>query len=74
MVSTAFAHDHEYVDAISPAHTTPAGRKIGSERMLRIFHGDPKGTFIKVVDFESGKIVAAAKWNMYRAGRVPPQP
>ncbi|KAJ4989177.1 hypothetical protein SVAN01_05256 [Stagonosporopsis vannaccii] len=73
IVSLAFAHDHEYVDAIFPAHTTPLGRKIGSERMLQMFHGDSNGHFMKVVDRESGKIVAAAKWNIYKAGEVQPQ-
>lgn len=74
IVSLAFAHDHEYMDAIFPAHTTQEGRKIGSERMLQMFHGDPNGHFLKVTDGESGKIVAAAKWNIYTSGQVSPQP
>lgn len=74
IVSLAFANDHEYVDAVFPAHTTPAGRKVGSERMLQTFHGDPYGNFVKVVDSDTGDIIAAAKWNIYKAGEVPPQP
>ncbi|KXH68602.1 hypothetical protein CSAL01_05962 [Colletotrichum salicis] len=41
IVSLAFANDHEFVDAIFPAHSSPEGRKLGSERMLATFHGDP---------------------------------
>ncbi|KAJ4366099.1 hypothetical protein N0V83_007734 [Neocucurbitaria cava] len=74
IVSLAFANDHEYVDAVFPAHTTPAGRVRGSERMLDIFHGDPYGNFLKVVDTGTGKMVAAAKWNLYEGGPLPPQP
>lgn len=74
IVSLAFANDHEYVDAVFPAHTTPAGRKVGSERILDIFHGDPYGNFLKVVDKDTGAMVAAAKWNLYKGGEIPPQP
>ena len=74
IISCAFAHDHEYFDAIFPYHDTAEGRKIGSERMLQIFHGDPNGTFIKAIDVETDTIVGAAKWNIYTAGEVPPQP
>ncbi|KAL1609176.1 hypothetical protein SLS59_001540 [Nothophoma quercina] len=74
IISLAFAHDHEYVDAIFPAHATPAGRRIGTERMLQIFQGDSYGHFMKVVDHDSGKVIAAAKWNIYESGEIPPQP
>jgi hypothetical protein len=74
LVSLAFANDHEYVDAVFPAHNTPAGRKAGSERMLQLFHGDPYGNIIKCVDNETGTIVAAAKWNFYNGGDIPAQP
>jgi hypothetical protein len=74
IVSLAFANDHEYVDAVFPAHNTTAGRKAGSERMLQLFHGDPYGNIIKCVDTETGTIVAAAKWNLYNGGNVPAQP
>jgi len=74
IVSQAFANDHEYVDAVFPLHDTPAGRAAGSERMLQMFHGDPNGNFLKVVDTDTGTIVAAAKWNIYKDGDVPPQP
>lgn len=74
IVSLAFGHDHEYMDAVFPAHSTPEGRKIGSERMLQTFHGDPYGHFMKLIDTDTGIIAAAAKWNIYRGGEVPPQP
>lgn len=74
IISLAFANDHEYFDAIFPAHDTLEGRKVGSERMLQIFQGDPFGNFLKAVDTKTGKIVGAAKWNVYKAGEVPPQP
>ncbi|KAF3046629.1 hypothetical protein E8E12_011309 [Didymella heteroderae] len=48
--------------------------KIGSERMLQIFQGDPYGNFMKVVDDDTGTIAGAAKWNLYKSGEVPPQP
>lgn len=70
IVSLAFANDHEYVDAILPAHDTPEGRKIGSERMLQMFQGDPYGNFVEVVDNDTGVTVAAAKWNIYKGGEV----
>ena len=73
IVSLAFANDHEYVDAVFPLHATPAGRKAGGERMLHIFQGDPYGHFMKVVDNDTGTIIAAAKWNIYN-GNIPPQP
>ncbi|KAJ8115305.1 hypothetical protein OPT61_g3013 [Boeremia exigua] len=56
IVSLAFAHDHEYVDAVFPAHATPEGRRA------------------RTVDNDTGTIVAAAKWNFYKDGDVPPQP
>ncbi|UPX11704.1 uncharacterized protein EKO05_0002296 [Ascochyta rabiei] len=62
------------MDAVFPAHQTSAGRKVGSERMLQIFHGDPYSNFMKAVDNDTGEIVAAAKWNIYKGGEVPPQP
>jgi hypothetical protein len=74
IISLAFANDHEYFDAIFPAHDTPEGRKVGTERMLQIFHGDPFGNFLKAVDTKTGKIVGAAKWNVYKDGEIPPQP
>ncbi|KAJ4335005.1 hypothetical protein N0V95_009022 [Ascochyta clinopodiicola] len=74
IISLAFANDHEYMEAVFPAHHTPAGRKIGSERMLQTFRGDPYSNFMKVVDNDTGEIVAAAKWNIYKGGKVPPLP
>lgn len=74
IISLAFGHDHEYMDAIFPAHDTPEGRRAGSERMLQIFHGDPYGHFMKVVETDTGIVAGAAKWNIYKSGEVPPQP
>jgi hypothetical protein len=74
IISLAFAHDHEYMDAVFPAHDTPEGRRAGTERLLQLFHGDPYGNILKVVDTETGKIVASAKWNLYNGGPIPPQP
>ncbi|KAJ4382912.1 hypothetical protein N0V86_002139 [Didymella sp. IMI 355093] len=74
IISLAFGHDHEYMDAIFPAHDTIEGRRAGAERMLQIFHGDPYGHFVKVIDEDTGIIAGAAKWNVYKSGEVPPQP
>lgn len=62
------------MEAIFPHHDTPAGRKAGSERLLKSVHEDKNGIFLKLVDIGSGTIVAAAKWNIYKGGPVPPQP
>ncbi|KAL2876991.1 hypothetical protein SGCOL_007825 [Colletotrichum sp. CLE4] len=74
IVSLAFANDHEFVDAVFPAHSSPEGRKLGSERMLATFHGDPYSIFLKCINTDTGRIVAAAKWNIYKGGPVPPPP
>ncbi|KAG7045317.1 Acyl-CoA N-acyltransferases (Nat) [Colletotrichum scovillei] len=74
IVSLAFANDHEFVDAVFPEHSTSEGRKLGSERMLAMFHGDPYSIFLKCIDTNTGQIVAAAKWNVYKDGPVPPLP
>ncbi|KAJ0323940.1 hypothetical protein COL5a_008056 [Colletotrichum fioriniae] len=74
IVSLAFANDHEFVDAVFPAHSSPEGRKLGSSRMLAMFRGDPYSVFLKCIDTDTGKMVAAAKWNIYKGGPVPPSP
>ncbi|KAK3308295.1 acyl-CoA N-acyltransferase [Chaetomium strumarium] len=74
ILSDTFAHDHEYVDAVFHKHDTPEGRKNGAEQLLNTYRQDPYGHFIKVVDTDTGKTVGAAKWNIYKAGEVPPQP
>lgn len=71
IVSSAFGHDHPYIDAVFPDHGTEHGRKRGGERMLAIKNSDPNTTFIKVVDMLSGKMIALAKWNVYKDGTVP---
>lgn len=73
IISDAFAHDHEYCDAVFHKHDTPEGRKSGTQLMTHIYHNDPVGHFVKAVETETGKIVGAAKWNIYKAGEVPPQ-
>lgn len=74
IISLAFGHDHDYMDAIFPAHDTLEGRRAGSERILQIFYGDPHGHFMKVVDIDTGCVAGAAKWNIYEGGKAPPQP
>ncbi|KAJ4294061.1 hypothetical protein N0V90_007750 [Kalmusia sp. IMI 367209] len=74
IISDAFAHDHEYVEAVFHKHETPEGRKKGTEQMLNIYRHDPNGHFLKVVDETTDKMIGAAKWNIYKAGEVPPQP
>jgi hypothetical protein len=66
ILSEAFGHDHPYIDAAYPAHSTPAGRAVGAARMLKVMQTDPCTTFLKVVDTESGMMIAQAKWNIYR--------
>ena len=70
IVSSAFGHDHPYIDAVFPDHDQEHGRKRGGERMLAIKKSDPNTTFIKVVDTSTGKMIALAKWNVYD-GTVP---
>ena len=74
IVSEAFAHDHEYVEAVFYKHETPGGRKNAADLMLMIYRHDPNGNFIKVVDKDTGTMAGAAKWNIYNAGEVPPAP
>jgi hypothetical protein len=74
IISLAFDHDHEYMDSIFPAHDALEGRSVGAERILQIFHGDPYGHFMKVVDTDTGIVAGAAKWNIYEKGVIPPQP
>lgn len=71
VVSSAFGHEHPYIDAVFPDHDTEHGRKRGGERMLAIKNSDPNTTFIKVVDTLSGRMIALAKWNVYKDGTVP---
>lgn len=74
IISDAFAHDHEYIESVFQQHDTPEGRKMGAEQMLNIYRHDPNGHFIKCVDKETGKMIGAAKWNVYKPGEVAPQP
>jgi hypothetical protein len=64
--SVTFGGIHPYIEAAYPAHSTPVGRKSGAKRFLAVKQDDPCSNFIKVVDTDSGKIIATAKWNIYR--------
>jgi hypothetical protein len=66
ILSTAFSHEHPYIDAAFPNHDTPAGRVLGGERMLSIKTSDPNTTFLKIIDTEIGIMIAQARWNIYR--------
>ena len=70
IVSESFGHEHPYIDACYPDHDQEHGRKLGGERMLAIKNADPNTTFIKVVDTQTGKMIALGKWNVYE-GTVP---
>ncbi|KAL8651851.1 MAG: hypothetical protein Q9210_003025 [Variospora velana] len=70
ILSSAFGHEHPYIDAVFPSHATASGRKIGGDRLLAIKHSDPKTTFLKVTDTDTGEMIAQAKWNIYN-GEVP---
>ncbi|KAL9102560.1 MAG: hypothetical protein Q9163_002310 [Psora crenata] len=65
ILSSAFGHEHPYIEACFPEHDQPEGRKVGGERMLAIKHADPNTTLLKVTDTESGEMMAFAKWNIY---------
>jgi hypothetical protein len=74
IISEAFSNDHEYVDAVFYNHGTPEGRKNAADMMLAMYLHDPNGHFIKVVEKDTSKMIGAAKWNIYKAGEVPPAP
>jgi hypothetical protein len=72
ILSDAFGHEHPYIEAAFPAHETPSGRAVGGERMLAIKNSDPTATFLKVVDTETGEMIAQAKWNIFQ-DNIPPE-
>lgn len=72
IISEAFAHEHPYIDAAFPAHTKPAGRATGASRMLSIKQQDSCAKFLKVIDQETGTMIAQAKWNVYK-NTIPPE-
>jgi hypothetical protein len=74
IISEAFSNDHEYVDAVFYNHKTAEGRKNAADMMLARYRHDPNGHYIKVVDTDTSEIIGAAKWNIYKAGEVPPAP
>lgn len=70
VISSAFGHEHPYIESVFPLHATPQGRKIGGQRMLAYKKADPNTTFLKVVDISTDEVVAVAKWNIYD-GSIP---
>jgi len=72
IMSSAFGHEHPYIDAAFPGHDTPTGRERGGMRMLAIKKSDPSATFLKVTDTETGLMIAQAKWNIYK-NTIPPE-
>lgn len=68
----AFGRRHAMIEAIYPNHDTPAGRIMGSKRMLDIKKKDPHTKFLKVVDTDTGAMIAKAKWNIWK-GVIPPE-
>ncbi|KAL8736507.1 MAG: hypothetical protein Q9166_000299 [cf. Caloplaca sp. 2 TL-2023] len=65
IVSSAYGHEHPYIDAVYPSHDTPSGRQTGGDRLLAIKRSDPHTTFLKVTDTATGEMIAQAKWNVY---------
>ncbi|KAI9660604.1 MAG: hypothetical protein M1821_009956 [Bathelium mastoideum] len=72
IVSDAFGHQHPYIEAVFPHHGSDKGRAAGAERLLTMKPRDPNAVFLKVVDTDSGQMIAQAKWNVYR-NTVPPE-
>ncbi|MCJ1347117.1 hypothetical protein MMC31_005338 [Peltigera leucophlebia] len=62
--SSAFGHEHPYIESVFPLHATPQGRRLGGQRMLAFKKADPNTTFLKVVETSTGDVVALAKWNI----------
>ncbi|KAF4624454.1 hypothetical protein G7Y89_g13717 [Cudoniella acicularis] len=72
ILSLAFGHEHPYINAAYPSHSTPSGRAIGASQLLSIKHSDPCTTFLKVTDTDTGLMIASAKWNVYNQ-TIPPE-
>jgi hypothetical protein len=72
LMSLAFGHEHPYIEYAFPEHDTPAGRKIGGQRLLAMKDSDPHTTCLKIVDTKSQQMIAFGKWNAYR-NMVPPE-
>lgn len=70
IISSAFGHEHPYIESVFPLHATPQGRRLGGQRMLAYKKADQNTTFLKVVDTRTGEVVAVAKWNIYD-GSIP---
>ncbi|KAF7870632.1 hypothetical protein EAF04_004376 [Stromatinia cepivora] len=68
----AFGTKHAMIEAIYPNHDTPAGRLTGASRMLDTKNKSPHTTFLKVVDTDTGVMIAKAKWNIWK-GVIPPE-
>lgn len=70
IISSAFGHEHPFMESVFPLHATPQGRRLGGQRMLANKKADPNTTLLKVVDTSTGEVVAQAKWNIYD-GSIP---
>ncbi|THV47279.1 hypothetical protein BGAL_0322g00100 [Botrytis galanthina] len=68
----AFGTRHPMIEAVYPNHDTEAGRISGGNRFRDIKNNDPHTKFIKVVDTDTGAIIAKAKWNIWK-GVIPPE-
>jgi hypothetical protein len=66
IMSLAFGHELPYIEAVYPAHHTPAGRAQGSSRFMSAKKTDPTITFLKVTDTDTGLMIAQAKWIVYK--------
>lgn len=64
IVSLAFEHEHEYIEAVYPQHDKREGRAAGAERLLVTMKADVHATFSKVMN-DQGEMIAGAKWNIY---------
>lgn len=72
LLSTAFGHEHAFVESVFPNHDSPEGRRAGGERLLEAAKTEPTITDIKAVDEETGKTIGHARW-MICDGRIPPE-
>ncbi|KAL8766222.1 MAG: hypothetical protein Q9209_006936 [Squamulea sp. 1 TL-2023] len=65
IISSAFGHEHPYIEYVFPNHATNPGRKVGGERLLAMKNSDPNAIFLKVTETDTGEMIALAKWNVY---------
>ncbi|KAK5135486.1 hypothetical protein LTR08_005275 [Meristemomyces frigidus] len=65
IASLAFAKNEPLWDVMWPNHWLDTGRQKGAERMREIRNTNPRTTYLKGVDEESGAIMGMAKWNIF---------